>query len=64
MSFAAVWMGLEIVTLSDVRQWETIIWYPLYVEYKKKDTSELIYKTEIDPQTYKKLMVTKGGRRI
>ena len=29
-----------------------IIWCPLYVESKKKkDTNELIYKREIDPQT-------------
>ena len=28
--------------------------------YKKKDTNEFIYKTEIDPQTQKTNMVTKG----
>ena len=29
---------------------------------KKKDTNELIYKTETDPQNANKLMVTKGGK--
>ena len=30
-----------------------ISWYCLYVESKRKDTNELIYRTEIDPQTQK-----------
>ena len=30
------------------------------MESKKIDTNELIYKTEIDSDTEKKLMVTKG----
>ena len=46
MSFAATWMGLEIIILSKVCQTKTnIIWYHLYV---KSDTNELIYKTETD----------------
>ena len=28
-----------------------IIWYQLFVESKKNDTNELIYKTETDSQT-------------
>ena len=45
-------MDLEIIMLSEVRQRKTnIIWYHLYVESKKNDTNELIYKTEIDSQT-------------
>ena len=28
-----------------------IIWYHVYVESKKNDTTELVYKTEIDSQT-------------
>ena len=28
-----------------------IIWYHLYVESKKNDTNEIIYKTETDSQT-------------
>ena len=37
MPFAVTWMDLEIIILSEVRQWKTnIIWYHLYVESKKK----------------------------
>ena len=48
MPFAATWMDLEIIILSEVRQRKTnIIWYHLYVESKKKnDADELTYKTE------------------
>ena len=45
-------MDLGIIILSEVSQIKTnIIWYHLYVESKKNDTNELIYKTEIDSQT-------------
>ena len=51
MPFAATWMDLEIITLSEVRQRKTnTIWYHLHVE-SKNDTNELIYKTETDSQT-------------
>ena len=51
MPFAATWRALEIIMLSEVSQRKTtILWYHLNVE-SKNDTSELIYKTEIDPQT-------------
>ena len=55
--FAATWMDLEIITLSEISQRKTnIIWY---VESKKKN----FYKwKEIGPQTENKLMVTKGER--
>ena len=47
MPFIATWMDLEIIILSEVSQTKTnVIWYPLYVEFLKKDTSEFIYKTE------------------
>ena len=37
MPFAATWMDLEIVILSEVRQRKTnTIWYRLYVESKKR----------------------------
>ena len=36
--------------------------YMWNLKKKKKDASELIYKTEIDPQTENKLLVTKWER--
>ena len=54
MSFAATWMDLEMIILSEVSQTKTkILCYCLYVESKKekKNTNVLIYKTEIDSQT-------------
>ena len=52
MPFAATWMDLKIIILSEVRK-ANIMWYHLYVESKKKknDTNELIYKTQTDSQT-------------
>ena len=38
------------------------IWYHFYVESKKNNTNELIYKTEIDSQRESKLMINKGER--
>ena len=50
MPCAATWMDLEIFILSEISQTKThIIWYHLSEESKKKDTNELMYKTEIDP---------------
>ena len=56
MPFAATWMYLEIIILSEVSQTEKdetqiSLWYHLYEESKKNDTNELIYKTETDSQT-------------
>ena len=64
MPFAATWMDLEIIILSEIRQRKTnITWYCLYVESKKQTkktikvikmnlyTKKLICKTEIDPLT-------------
>ena len=54
MTFAATWMDLEIVILSEVSQRKTnIIRYRLYVDSKKTSTNELIYKTKIQSQTQK-----------
>ena len=64
MPFAATWMDLGIIILSEVNQ-TNIIRYPLYVDSKrkkKKGTNELISKTE--SHTEKKLMVTKGERWV
>ena len=53
----AIWMDLEIITVSEVSQRKTyIMWYHLYVESNKNDTKELVYKTETDFKT--SLMVT------
>ena len=53
MSFATVWMDLQTVTPSKVSQTEqeTQHRHPLYAQYKKKHTNELIYNTETDSQT-------------
>ena len=54
MPLAATSIDLEIIVLSEVRQRKTnIMWYHLYVQSKKNDTNELIYKTEIEKQTEK-----------
>ena len=52
ISFAALWMDLESITLNEVSQLKTnIMCCCLHVESKKNDPNELIYKTEIDTQT-------------
>ena len=51
MPFSATWMDLEIIILSEISQRKTNIIYHLYVESKKNDTNELIYRTETDTQT-------------
>ena len=56
-------MDLEIIILSEVRQRKTNITVDhLYVESKKNDTNEVIYKTETDSDIENKLMVTKEER--
>ena len=60
MPFAATWMDLEIILLSQVSQRKTnIICYLLCVKSEKQDTNELIYKTDFE----NKLMVTKEEGR-
>ena len=51
MPFAATWMDLEIIILSEVSQRETnFIWYHLYVESKKMIQMNLFTKQK---QTHK-----------
>ena len=65
MSFAATWVDLEIIILSEVSQTEKDKYHmiSLICGILKNDTDELICKTEIDSQTENKLMVTKRGGR-
>ena len=52
MPFAATWMDLEIIILSEVSQKERQIPYDITYMWKwKYDTNELIYETETDSQT-------------
>ena len=52
MPFAATWMDLEIVILSEVSQTEKDKYHmiSLICGIYKKGTNELIYKTEIESQ--------------
>ena len=62
--FPIGWTGWILTELSQTKT--NIIWYHLYMKSKKKkDTNELICKTETDSQTEKANMVTKGkGGRL
>ena len=54
MPFAATWMNIELITLSEVNQTEKDRYHMISVIcgiWKKKDTNELTYKTETDSQT-------------
>ena len=54
MPFAATWMGLEIIILSEVSQTEKDKYHMISLMcriFKKNDTNELIYKIETDSQT-------------
>ena len=60
MSFAATWMDLEIILLSEVNQRQ--ISYHLCAEFLK-NTNELIYKTDKLMDIENKFMVIKGDSR-
>ena len=50
--FAATWMDLEIIILSEVNQKEKDKYYDITFMWNLKyDANELIYKTETDSQT-------------
>ena len=51
MPFAATWMDLEIITLSEVSQRQISYDITYMRNLQKNDTNELIYKTETDSQT-------------
>ena len=52
MPFAATWMNLEIIILSEVSQTEKDKYHDIaYMQnLKKSDTNELVYKTKTDSQ--------------
>ena len=52
MPFAVTWVDLEIITLSELGQTKENIAYMWNLK-KKKDTNELIYRTEIELQMWK-----------
>ena len=61
MPFAARWMDLDIILLSEVSQTKIdIIWYHLYPESKKKMIQMNLQNGERLTDTENKLMVTKG----
>ena len=60
MPFAATWIDLEILILSEVSQ-RQIPYDIAYMWNQKNDTNELIYKREIDIEN--KFIVTKGDNR-
>ena len=51
MPFAATWMDLETVILSEVRQGRINIMTSLIRGHLKNDTNEVTYRTETDSQT-------------
>ena len=54
MPFAATWMDLEIIILSEVSQTEKCKYNIMSHMWKlKNNTNESIYKTETDSQTWK-----------
>ena len=67
MPFAATWMDLESIILSEISQTEKDKYHMISLTcgILKNDTDELIYKTEKDPQTWKTnlwLPKGKGGK--
>ena len=64
MPFAATWMDLEIVILSEVSQKEKDKYHmiSLISGILKNDTNGLIYKTETDSQTSKTNLRLPKGR--
>ena len=61
MPFAATWMDLEMIILSEVSQTKTnIIWYHLYVEFKKMIQMNLFTKQK---QTHRHRKQTYGYQR-
>ena len=63
--FAATWMDLELIILSEVSQTKTnIMWYHLFVDDKNNDTNEHIYKIETDLQILKRHLWLPKRKRV
>ena len=62
MPFAARWIKLEMIILSEVSQSTNTIWYHLYVEYNKNDKRELVYRTETNSQISKPILWLPQGK--
>ena len=64
VSFAEMWMDLETVILNEVNQTEKDKYQmiPLFVESKNANTSEPIYKTEIESQMQEANLWLLGGK--
>ena len=64
MPLTAAWIDLEIITLSEVRQWKTnTIWCHLNVESKKKRIQINLFAKQTDSQTLKNLWLPKEASR-
>ena len=63
LPFAATWMDLEIIILSEVSQTEEDKYHDIaYMWNLKNGTNELIYKTEIGSQMQKTNLWLPGGK--
>ena len=64
MPFAAIWMNLKIIILSEVSytEKEKYCMIHLYANLKKSGTSEPIQRTETDIQTQRNNLRLPGGK--
>ena len=64
MPFAATWMDLEIVILSEVSQTEKYKYHMILLicGILKNGTNELIYKTEMESEMQKQTYGYQGGK--
>ena len=63
MPFAATWMDLDMIILSEVNQRQVSYDITYMWDLKKNDSNAFIYKTEIDIHTKKRnLWIPKGER--
>ena len=63
MPFAATWMDLEIVILSEIRHRKTnIIQYHVYEESKNMGINKLIYKSEVESRMKKTNLWLPGAK--